>query len=280
MKKLLTFILLAVGMTASAGTMKTITVDNEADFLRALGGNRVIKIADGTKLNLSLILEYEDQCLEVQIPFIDYGAEQKGIKEMLFSESRFDGRQLTLKNIANLTIDGGSGAEIVVEPRYANVLTFLNCKNITLRNLTLGHTDEGYCEGGVLYLDNCENVKLDNCDLYGCGTMGIEAYNTSELRCARTTIRDCSYGIMELVNTNNVNFIDCRFVRCREFGLVEIRGEQSYNIDFRRCYFAENKGLLFAIDARILMEKCEIYHPEETLGHTELIMDRDCLWNE
>lgn len=280
MKKFLTLILLSVGMTAAAGTMKTITVDNEADFLRALGGNRVIKIADGAKLNLSLILEYEDQCLDVQIPFTDYAEEQKGIKEMLFSESRFDGRQLTLKNIANLTIDGGNGAEIVVEPRYANVLTFLNCKNITLRNLTLGHTDEGYCEGGVLYLDNCENVKLDNCDLYGCGTMGIEAYRTHELRCARTTIRDCSYGIMTLVDTNDAQFIDCRFVRCREFGLVEIRGEQCYNIDFRRCYFAENQGLLFAISARIVMEKCEIHHPEETLGNTELIMDKDCLWNE
>ena len=280
MKKLLTLLLLAVGMTAAAGTMKTITVDNEADFLRALGGNRVIKIADNTRLNLSTILEYEDLCLDVQIPFVDYGEIPTGIKEMLFSENRFDGRQLTMKNIANLTIVGGEGCEIVVEPRYANVLNFLNCKNITLRNLTVGHTDEGYCEGGVIFLENCENVKIDGCDLYGCGTMGIESYNTHELRCVRTTIRDCSYGIMTLVNTNNAFFIDSRFVRCREFGLVEIRGEQSYNIDFRRCYFADNQGQLFALGARIGMEKCEIHHPEANLGTTEFIMDKDCTWEE
>ena len=83
MKKLLTLLLLAVGMTAAAGTMKTITVDNEADFLRALGGNRIIKIADNTRLNLSTILEYEDLCLDVQIPFVDYGEIPTGIKEML-----------------------------------------------------------------------------------------------------------------------------------------------------------------------------------------------------
>ena len=280
MKKALTLFLLAVGMTAAAGTMKEITVDNEADFLRALGGNRIIKIADNTRLNLSTILEYQDLCLDVQIPFVDYGEIPTGIKEMLFSESRNDGRQLTMKNIANLTIVGGEGSEIVVEPRYANVLNFLNCKNITLRNLTVGHTDKGYCEGGVIYLENCEKVKIDGCDLYGCGTMGIESYNTHDLRCVRTTIRDCSYGIMTLVDTSNAQFIDCTFTRCREFGLVEIRGQQSYNIDFRRCSFTENQGLLFALGARIGMEKCIINHPEAKLGTTELIMDKDCEWNE
>ena len=157
----------------------------------------------------------------------------------------------------NLTIVGESGAEIVVEPRYSYVLTFKGCQNVVLRNLTIGHTMEGYCMGGVVYLSDCKKFKVESCDLYGCGTYGLEAYNSTDIRFARSIIRDCTYGIMILGGVFNVDFIDCDFYRNREFSLVEVQRE-SYNIEFFNCRFAQNEGTLFYLKSHIHLENCEI----------------------
>ena len=60
-------------------------------------------------------------------------------------ENTFDGLYPMIKGIENFSIDAEVGAFVLIEPRYAYVLEFLNCKNIKISNLTLGHTDSGYC---------------------------------------------------------------------------------------------------------------------------------------
>ena len=226
-----------------------VTVENEKQFLDELGSNRTIYIASNTTLNLSKILEYPDLCRKYGIGMTDNASNSDF---NVLSEEVFDGRQLTLKNIENLSIVGQTGSQIVVEPRYARVLNFLFCHNIVLRNLTIGHTQEGYCEGGVIMTDNCSNIKIESCDLYGCGTYGIEAAYTKDLRCVRTIIRDCSYGIMTLHNDFNVWFIDCDFYRCRQFSLIDV-GTDCINVDFSNCRFAQNNGTLFGLRSNITL---------------------------
>lgn len=257
-------------LNAAAPQEKVYTVGSESEFLAALGSNHVINIKDGTVLNLTNILDVMDYWVVFnQLWRDDYYSERTGNKEYFVSCSRFDGRQLDLVNIHNLTIRGGKDCHIIVEPRYANVLNFYKCSNIRLENLTIGHTEEGYCEGGVLYAENCEGISVVGCDLYGCGTYGLQAYNTQGIVMERTVIRDCSYGIMELHGCQYSSFLDCDFLRCREFTLVTV-DSSCKGTRFVNCRFAQNQGVLFGLGSPTTFDNCEIHHPaDQELGNTE-----------
>lgn len=124
----------------------------------------------------------------------------------------YDGLELCIGNVRNLHIRGG---KIVTEPRYANVLNFYYCENISLDSISLGHTKEqGSCCGGVVYLNGSENIVIDNCDLYGCGILGVETENVRNLQVQRTIIHDCNQGAALLSNTYGVAFLDCRIASC------------------------------------------------------------------
>ncbi len=120
---------------------------------------------------------------------------------------RFDGPSLVITGVDGLTIEG-AGAEsvtIAAVPRYADVLGFERCAGLTLRGFTAGHTEEkGYCTGGVLYFDLCDDAVIDGCALFGCGIMGITASNCDDMNVSNTEIYDCEYGAVTLNDSNAV----------------------------------------------------------------------------
>lgn len=124
---------------------------------------------------------------------------------------RFDGPSLVITGVDGLTIEG-AGAEsvtIAAVPRYADVLGFERCAGLTLRGFTAGHTEEkGYCTGGVLYFDLCDDAVIDGCALFGCGIMGITAGNCADMNVSNTEIYDCEYGAVTL-NDSNAVFDNC-----------------------------------------------------------------------
>ena len=124
---------------------------------------------------------------------------------------RFDGPSLVITGVDGLTIEG-AGAEsvtIAAVPRYADVLSFERCAGLTLRGFTAGHTEEkGYCTGGVLYFDLCDDAVIDGCALFGCGIMGITASNCDDMNVSNTEIYDCEYGAVTL-NDSNAVFDNC-----------------------------------------------------------------------
>ncbi len=124
---------------------------------------------------------------------------------------RFDGPSLVITGVDGLTIEG-AGAEsvtIAAVPRYADVLSFERCAGLTLRGFTAGHTEEkGYCTGGVLYFDLCDDAVIDGCALFGCGIMGITAGSCADMNVSNTEIYDCEYGAVTL-NDSNAVFDNC-----------------------------------------------------------------------
>ncbi len=157
-------------------------------------------------------------------------------------ENTYDGWEVQILNVKNLGIHAadisGDKVEIVVEPRYSNVLSFLGCEGLTIDGLTLGHTpDKGYCQGAVLYFDNCGDLELKNLDLYDCGTYGISVRNTYGIEMSDSVIRDCSYGAVELMWTEatfkNVTFKDNEVV----LSLIDAAGSR---ITFDGCTFKNN----------------------------------------
>ena len=222
---------------AAGGTVNVSTVD---EFLAAIGPDTTIVFAPGM-YDLSKAA--------------DYG--KTGGEYYSWTES-YDGPELTISKVTGLTLRAQEDTEgdvtISAVPRYADVLYFKGCKDIALYDLTVGHTQEpGQCAGGVLNFDYCDNVLVNDCELYGCGIMGVQAKQCRTLHVTDTHIYDCSYGAVQLESCRDVLFDDCEIDGCYAYtGLFEfigctecavINSEISQNTAFRLVYSSYSSGI-------------------------------------
>lgn len=265
MKKLLFILLSAAAITSCAllkaapSGGKTIHVSSAQEFIDAIGSNRTIVI-DTEFLELTpTLLETANNSLKVS------DEQAATTSKKVFYVEEFDGPELHIANVQNLSIVAGLEIVILqVDPRYANVISFERSSGITLKGVTFGHSEEGYCSQGVLGFENCSDIVVDRCDLYGCGTEGINVQGCSNVMFKATKIRDCSYHIMHVGNSSHVTFDSCQFFRNREFNQVNIFG--CSNVLFDNCMFANNTGELFNIDCPVTMRDCVILHDDMFMG--------------
>lgn len=123
-----------------------------------------------------------------------------------------DGAELVIENVTGLTIRAANRDTcIVTEPRWVNVLHFIDCEDITLEGFTAGHTDGAYCSGGVLCFENTKAVTVDGCSLYGCGTEGVTTYGCEDVAVTGSEIWNCSQGAAFIYDSKDVSFDNCDF---------------------------------------------------------------------
>ena len=276
-KSMLT-VLLAILLSLPTIAKKEYRVNGVVEFLAAIGDDRTIVLEQGPQYNLTTVLQ-SNQISKML----------KNNSSKLSIDECFDGVELHINEVKNLTIRGAGDkpVRLVVEPRYAYVLTFLNCKNITIENLEIGHTPEqGYCDGGVLRFTDSENMTVQNCYLFGCGTEGADIVNSKHVYFKNTDIYECTYYIFLITGSEHIQFDKCRFYRNKEFTLINVR--ESQDIVLTECLIYENQGQLFYISSSITMKKCKIWHPKDKLesgvsylppgDYMSYIQQENCSW--
>ena len=127
--------------------------------------------------------------------------------------AEYDGPALVIHDVENLVIRSSTGDlsrhTISTIPRFANVLTFENCANITLQGFTAGHTrEQGYCRGGVIDFTNCQDTRINSCGLYGCGVVGVCYNSSTNGSISNSDIYDCSYFAVQGFHTSGVSIMD------------------------------------------------------------------------
>ncbi len=179
---------------ASAETPQQLSVHVSTvdEFLAAIGPNREI-ILDQTLYDFSTATGYGSA----------YG-------EYYYWEDVYDGPGLVIQNVENLTIRGGTGKikghNLTAVPRYADVLQFKACKNITLKDFTAGHTIEpGSCAGNVLEFKDSDGITIENCGLFGCGVIGVKAKYCSDIQVRGCDIYECSYQGIQIRESRKIN---------------------------------------------------------------------------
>lgn len=206
--------------SAALTEVEAATVD---EFLKAIAPNTVITLT-GRSYDLTRAL--------------GYGV--FGSKYYCWNEIYDDGWELEIDKVQNLTIRAARpGTEIVTVPRYACVLKFVECENVALEGFTAGHTDgPGYCTGAVINMTDCNWMTVTNCDLYGCGTYGLELIRTREVRAEGTTIRDCSYGALYAANSCGIYLDGCSIHGIEGYGVFSLNASWStaiLNTTIRDC---------------------------------------------
>lgn len=191
--------------------VKTVTVSNVEDFLGAIGPNRDVRLRSGA-YNL---LDAQDYGQPTKSPYYSW-------------EPVFDGYQLVIHNVQNLSIRGeiGTKTQILAAPRYANVLYFRNSSNLWLQDLTLGHSpQEGYCSGGVLHFENCRQADGGGLYLFGCGSVAVTAQGSKNLTVHNSDLYDCTYNALTMYNSTDVLVDSCHIYDMNCLGpLVELKG--------------------------------------------------------
>ncbi len=179
-------------------------------------------------------------------------------------EGAYNDREMVIMNLEHVTLYSPNhdrdDVQIVVEPRYANVLSFKGCNDIRLNDMTMGHTPElGYCTGGVIDLEECGTIFLQNLDLYGCGTYGISAWDVDYIYTRSVKIHDCSYGGMELYYVGFASFNDSAVVDCQEFEIITLKNTRA---EFNRCtitgnwWWPEFNDFMSLVDSSVTFRQC------------------------
>ena len=178
---------------APGGEVRVTSVD---ELLAAIGPERTIVLAPGT-YSLADASDYGG-----------YGG------EYYYWQESYDGPGLIINGVKGLTLlaedEDASHTRITAEPRYANVLAFQSCEDLTLQGLTIGHTLEpGECAGGVVDLQSCSGTSIRSCRLYGCGVSGVSAWGGAALTVTDCEIYDCSWCAAYVSDYDGVTFERC-----------------------------------------------------------------------
>lgn len=228
-----------------------IVVTTAEEFVEAIAPDTMI-VVDSPCLNLSeYITEIWEQDRE------GWNAEHEYVQV----EECYDGAQLVVQNVDGLNITGSTtdyaDTELVVDPRYADCMKFVDSTNISFSYITIGHTEQGDCMGDVLKFINCQDVYLLSIDLYGCGVYAISATSGSgEISVMDSTLRDCSGGAFYIEGAEGgFYFTNC--ILDGSLGIPYFDENEASWLEFYGCTFGqkETEGLIFS-DVIYADEEC------------------------
>ena len=130
---------------------------------------------------------------------------------------------------------------LVTENGYTEVVTLSYCDGAQLKGMILGHEiEKGECDADVLKLATSQSVTIEDCGLFGCGSYGIQAENSSGLSVTGTEIYECTNGILFMNDTEDAVFERCRFYD--NAGMFFLWGDTDVRI--RNSEISRNEGAL------------------------------------
>lgn len=222
--------------------VEVIHVRGVVELLDAIGSNREIIVLPG-RYNLT-------DAAGGAFPSIQWG-------------NVFDGLQPIIHGVENLTMrSDGEPAEIVIEPRYAFVLAFSESNNITLDNLSISHTEAGFCAGGVVYAEESTGVSIERCVLEGSGTWGVEFSDVEGALVSESLVTNCTSGIALIRDSADITFHNNLFANNAEWDMFDLFNARGVAIE--ECEFTTNTGsAMFRIgggSSQIIVRNSAFYH--------------------
>jgi len=99
------------------------------------------------------------------------------------------------------------GTEVLVEDVNAHVLSFQNCSDVRIEGALLRHVKprkEYACHGAVVRADGCNGLTIAECELNGCGAVGLSAWRCRNVAVTHCCIRENSFTAFYLDHCETV----------------------------------------------------------------------------
>lgn len=237
--------------------MNKITCVTASELLQNIESNTEIKLYKGDYNISDIVLSYDK---DVYYNDIDVGP--------------YGDRELIIRNLSNVSLTGDEGTRIISKHEYANIITLINCNNISFKSIEFGHHPEmGGCTGGVLVFINCNNVVVDRCTMFGCGTVGITMIGCQNINIVSSMITKCNSELVYLEDST-----DCIFENTKIWNneTRTLRILHCNNIVFKNCSIEDNEVNewsdpeipLFVIgnsSGRVILKSSKVDIPDEYL---------------
>jgi hypothetical protein len=208
---------------------KNVTVSTAAELIEAIAPDTCITLQSG-KYDVSTQAGTAGK-------FINWRKDDYRLGELGFS----------IQNITGLTLQAAPSAdvEIVTPYRYVEVIEFLQCNGITLKDIRFGHsvTGEYECDASVVLFSMTSNITVSGCNFYGCGAVGLYmgACQSADIR--DTVVNDCTLHGVVIRDGVDIAFTDCKFIDNSAYmSIIDIR-EAAEAVSFTNCEISGNKGI-------------------------------------
>jgi hypothetical protein len=159
----------------------------------------VISSRKGSQTNIT----YKNNGIDLQQLLLN----AKGIKKVIIPHGTYILPKSLIIPYDNMIIYCEPGTRILVDNSYDNVINIHGRKNIQIENAHLSHLrPRKYyaCHGHVVDIENSENIKLYNCEINGCGAIGVGALKTDNLTIQNCWIHSNSFNAVALSTCNEV----------------------------------------------------------------------------
>jgi hypothetical protein len=242
-----------------AMAQKQIVVKNTKEFILALDNNVTI-IIDADQLDVS------STNLKKYIQLIPAN-KAKSIKIH---------NSIELNEIENLTIKGKKNTKLWSSVAIDDIMSFDNCKNIRLENITLVHQIDknDTCKGDVLQFSYSSNITLFNCNLDGSGRVGLSAEETKNIICEEVTITNCSLNAISITSESELYMKNSLIHSNTMQSTSVVEALYGSKIHFESCNFYNNfieDKNIFVIDedtdSNIKCTGCNFREPEPSFDH-------------
>lgn len=210
-----------------------ITVDNLLDLFNAVAPDTQITLAPG-KYSLG-DLEID----KINNPYIEVSFDVFDTTTGEYNTGRL--WEITIRNVRDMTISLPN-ARVSTPWAYADVWRFADCSRINLWGGTAVHDVEpGSCAGNCVELENCRDVYLTEVTMDGSGAYGLCANDCQRITLGSCKIQNCSYGVVSLWNSQDINLRTCRITGCQGcFHMVEVCDTKSVRV--WECIFRDNSA--------------------------------------
>ena len=136
---------------------------------------------------------------------------------------------IVLRNKKEITIICAEETEILCTDSQQDVFRIELCDDIMIENGSFGHRipEDESCSEAVFTLRGSRNISFTDCDIFGCGAIGIQAEGCRDIFLMNCTIRENTWTAFYLFTCDNILAMNCLFKD--NFTLIE--SEYCSNLD-------------------------------------------------
>lgn len=244
---ILIFAMCLSSITAEAAIARTsieiivVRVSNYKEFSKAIGSNRKIELLPG-----------------------NYNPKAYGMSGEI------------IKSVSNLTITGiTNGNKKYIDFNVSDsksILRFVDCKKVQISNLNIGFSKIKDDNEGVISFDNCSDITVNNCKLFGNGESfsGMLLKNVKKLIFSNSVIDSSSYTPLKINLSENIEFTNCTlkgYTIELDNDLIDIPNKK---LSFKNCNLFGKSGIRSTWNGFITVK--------DSCGY-EISLGTEC-WNE
>jgi parallel beta-helix repeat protein len=88
---------------------------------------------------------------------------------------------------------GKGDVQLLCDNMDDNVCWITGCSSITIQGVHARHTnptEDERCYGNVFGIDSSDDIKIINCEIHGCGAIGVYVYNSDNVELRDNHIHD------------------------------------------------------------------------------------------